>query len=362
MTLLASSADFTYGNTRLRARRAARLSAGELLELAARDIDGVYGGLSATAYRPQVEAALARGGGTPRLHTAIRAHQAAELDELRSFYDGRARELVDLLLAGYDLHNLIALLRATLCGDDGDAASAEVVPIGAFSGAVVRELGRRHEPAALVALLAAWKLPDAETARATGRAYERFERDGDLARLEHEIAAAHAALVAGRLDGLGDPARALRAVVARRIDERNLFAGLRLRAAIDESPAATVTAPWLPGGTVPAAALDAAVRRPGAADAADALADALAGEPARLALAAWARDGDLVALERALDNRRLLDEMALYHRGDSLSVAIVVAACAELELEARNLRVLVEGAALDLGPEELRGRLLLGAR
>ena len=362
MSPLLAQGEFTYGNTRLRGRRVARLRADELLELAARDLDGLYGALAATPYRTHVEAALARGGGTVRLHEAIRAYQAAEIALLRGFYTDRERELVDLLLSSYDVANLVALLRAALGGTALAAAGADIVPVGAFSGAVLRELAHHHEPAALVERLIAWRLPDVETARATSQAFARYERDQELWRLEHAILTAHVTRVATRLARLGDAARPLGDVLRRRIDERNLITALRARDELDQRPLASLEAPWLPGGTARPAALDAALRRPGAHDVAAALAATVTGSAAKRALGAWALDGDLAAAERELDNRRLLDEIALFYRGDPLGVAVPVAACAELELEARNLRVLTEGAGLDLGPDELRGRLLLPTR
>ena len=71
--------------------------------------------LTATAYRPEIEAMLAVGG-PQRVGAAssVDRNLGRNLDELRAFYDGPARTLVDLLLARYDLHNLLVLLRGLL--------------------------------------------------------------------------------------------------------------------------------------------------------------------------------------------------------------------------------------------------------
>lgn len=359
MTRLLARPRFEYGNTRLRARRLARLGAAQLVALAGRDADGLLAALTGTDLRPEADAAVARGGGARRLHEAIRAHEARELEQLRGFYEGPARELVDLLLVRFDLHNLLVLLRGVLRGAEAERTLLDVIPMGAFGGALAREIARQHEPAAATALLASWRLPDPATARATARAYEGYERDGDLGRLEGTIAAAHSARVAGELERFGDEAGDLRAALARRADDTNAVALARLRAALAGGELERLPEPggWLPGGTIAADTLDAALRQPDAAQTAAALAAAAPhlGAP----LAAWTRNGDLAGLQRALDRQRPLDEIGLLRRGDPLGIAVPIGYVAELELEARNLRVLAEAATLGLTADELAAQLLL---
>ena len=359
MTRLLNRPRFEYGNTRLRGRRLARLGGAQLAGLAGRDADGLLAALTATALRPEADAALARGGGPRGLHEAIRAHEARELEQLRRFYDGAARELIDLLLARFDLHNLLALLRGVLRGGDAERTLLDVIPVGAFNGAVVREIARQHEPSAAIALLAGWRLPDPFTAVAAAEAYDVFERDGDLARLEGAVTAAHTGRVAGELDRFGDDADDLRAALARRVDDSNTLVLARLRAAlagreVDRPPE---PAGWLPGGTIGLDELDAALRHPDPGQTAAAI--AASAPRLRAPLAAWTRDGDVAALQRALDQRRLLDEIRLLDRGDPLGIAVPIGYVAELEREARNLRVLAEAAILGLGADEFAGQLLV---
>ena len=359
MTSVLARPEFEYGNTRLRARRLTRLSAAQLIELGGRDIDALQEALAATAFGVEVKSALARGGGTRRLHDAVRAHQARELEELRRFYQGRARELVDLLLAGFDGHNLLVLLRGILRRADEEQVLRDIVPAGVFSGALAREIVRQREPAAAIALLVGWHLPDPVTARTVARAFEVYERDADLARLDETVTAVHTERVAGELARFGDEAGDMRAALTRRVDDANVVVLLRLRAApagrdIEGLPAA---APWLPGGAITVAELERALRQAGAADTAAVL--RAAASRLREPLESWARDGDAAAAQRVLDRDRLLDEIALYHRGAPMGIAVPIAYSAELELEARNVRVLIEGAASGLTASELQGQLVL---
>src|SRR5687768_15225566 len=94
--------DFAYGNTRLHARRGDLLRGADYEHLIGRDVDGLLAALEATPYASDANAAQAHDG-LRRLHATIRRHMSSSLEEMRSFYAGRARELVDLLLACFDV-------------------------------------------------------------------------------------------------------------------------------------------------------------------------------------------------------------------------------------------------------------------
>jgi V/A-type H+/Na+-transporting ATPase subunit C len=353
---------FDYGNARLRARRQARLTSAQVMELAGRDVEGLLGALAETGLRAAAEAALARGGGLRRLHDAIRVHEAGELEALRSYYEGQARELIDVLLSRFELHNLLVLVRGALRDAPAEQVLRDVVPVGAFRGALAAEVAGQQEAATAIDLLVGWRLPDPGIARALARGFEAYERDEDLAKLGHALSAAFWERVAARLDEIGNPAAELRAVLARRIDEVNLLAALRRRAVLagGETGELPHRLGWLAGGRAAAASLDTGMRLPDAGGTAAALIAAVGGY-SRPALERWVADGDIVAVQRALERRRLLDELALFRHADPLGIAVPIAYVAELELEARNLRILAAGAAQLSSPEQLSSQLVLPA-
>ena len=359
MNLLRARARFEYGNTRLRVRRLDRMGAQQLAELMGRDVAGLLGALASTALGVEAEAALARGGGVRRLHGALRAHEARELEAMRGFYSDAARELVDLMLARFDLHNLLVLLRGVLRGADEEHVLDDIIPVGAFTDLLAREIVRQHEPAAAVALLVGWELPDAVTARATVTAFAAFELDADLGRFESAIIAAHTGRVIRELDRFGNEAQVLRTSLARSVDETNVVALLRLRSAQSGREISTLpdVAPWLPGGQISLVTLVSALRQPSDTEAAELLSASAA--HLRAPLESWSRDGDVALTQRLMEQRRILDGIALFRRGDPVSIAIPIGYVAELELETRNLRVLAQGAALGTLPEELDRLLLL---
>jgi vacuolar-type H+-ATPase subunit C/Vma6 len=362
LRLFAPRTDFAYGNTRLRARKARLLDRADYDALLGKDVDGTLGVLSSTAYGPEVEVALTRFHGARRLHEAVKGSLARSLEEMRSFYDGRARELVDLLLSRWDLHNTITLLRGEAVAPHTEEALAHVVPIGALNDVYAREIARQNEFAAAVQLMIRWKLPDPETARSLSSALPDYERTEDLSALEHAVTAGWAERTAKALDEAGPDGEPLRRFFGRETDERNLLAALRLREALargetDSLPNLSGLGPYLPGGPAKPKRFDDAIRLPDAERVAAALADT-GPEAWRAPLERWGRTGDLVALQSELETLRVRDAVALFFRGDPLGVDIPIAYAAARENEARNLRLVGDGAARGLDPERVRSRLI----
>jgi len=361
VNLLKPSTDFVYGNTRLRARKAELLDEATYDALLGRDVDGIREVLAETAYRPEVEAMVARGGGARALEPAVARHLARVLDEMRSFYRDRARELVDILLARFDLHNLLTLLRGRVRGQPAERILASLVPIGPLGGAAAHEIARRDDSQVAVELLTAWRLPDADTAAALARAWPRFERTEELAHLEHELVEAHATHVERELEGA--PAT-LRELIARERDATNVLTVLRLRAALQREeltrfPPAPEGGRFLPGGRIGEAALDAALHVPVPADAVATLAEAAHRPDWEGPLKRYPDDGDLPRVQRALEAARVRWALRLFLIGDPLGVDVPIAYTAAVENEARNLRLIAEGADVGEPDEDVRTMLLL---
>lgn len=353
------SPEFAYGNTRLRARKSDLLAPADYEAMLGLDVDGLLGALAATAHRPDIEAALPRFHGLRCLHEAVRTHLGCMLEEMRSFYSDSARQLVDVLLSSWDVRNLVTLLRGQVARAPADEVLPLLVPVGGLDEASAREVASQPELAAAVQLLLAWRLPTPEDARALGGAWPAYERSGDLAALEHALAAAHAARAVAAVERAGREAEPLRSALREESDDRNLVIALRFREALaderGEPPAGL--GPLLAGGAVDPESLTGAALGPSPEDAAAAVL-ALPGagrwsDP----LARWAGSGDLVALHAGLEAARARARIALFVSGDPLSIAVPLAFTAATETEARNLRVLGEGAVRG-DPYLVRSRLL----
>jgi len=337
------SADFVYGNTRLRARLGEILDLTELERLLTLDVDALQGELSRTAYEPEIRAESARHELPDSIHRAVTRHLARTLVEVRRFYDGTAAGVVDLLLGRWDLHNLLALVRAQARAASEEAAMAALIPLGGLDPASAAEIARQTEPAAAVARIVAWRLPTPALAGALGGAWTAFERDEDLGALEARLATAAVEGSLERAEALGRAADPLRALLARESDVRNLLAALRGAA----GPGEPVDARRLvPGGAIPIASLTTAAEGEDAPAIARRLAVPAAAAPWRAALGRFADGGaDLVGLERDLDAASVALARRELRRGDPLGAAVPVGFVVLKETEARNLRLVAQAVA-----------------
>jgi V/A-type H+-transporting ATPase subunit C len=359
-----SAADFAYGNTRLRARKGELLGAGEYEALLGRDLDEVFGVLADTAYRAEIEAALAVTDGMRALHAALGRHLARTLGELRAFYEGRSRELVDLLLSRFDLHNLLALLRGLVRGRPAEEVLANILSLGELGGAAAQEITRQQELARAVNLLVSWRLPDPASARALADAWPEYERTEDLAALEHALTARHARRLAEALQTAGADADSLRELVAREHDAVNVLIVLRLRFALQldelaDLPPVPGDGRYLAGGRIATEALEQALRQPTRADAVAKLVDTARREDWRAPLQRIAAGGDLPTLQRELEVSRVRWAVGLFLRGDPLGFDVPIAFTVAKENEVRNLRLLGEGAAGRLPAAATRAQLIV---
>lgn len=364
MIQIASAADFAYGNTRLRARKGELLRPEAYEALLGRDVDAILELLADTSYRAEIEAALTFAEGTRALYVALGRHLARTLDELRAFYEGSTRELVDLLLSRFDLRNLLALLRGRARGKPPEQVLANVVPLGALGGPAGQEIARQPELARVVDLLVSWRLPDPHAARALARAWPEYERTEDLAALEHTLTARHAHRLEEALRAQGTAADPLRELVARERDAVNVLVVLRLRFALqlDELtalPPAPGAGRFLVGGTIPEDALEDALRQPTRPEAVEKLVEAARRADWRAPLRRIASGGDLPTLQRELESSRVRWAVGLFLRGDPLGFDVPIAYTVAKENEVRNLRMLGEGAAGGLSVATLRAQLIV---
>jgi V/A-type H+/Na+-transporting ATPase subunit C len=351
MTLLVSAGDFAYGNTRLRARKAALLGAQEYETLLGRDVDAMLELLAGTAYRAEIEAALAVTDGKRALHLALGRHLARTLGDLRAFYEGRSRELVDLLLSRFDLHNLLTLIRGRARGQTPEQMLVNVVPLGVLGGAAGQEIARQQELARVVDLLVSWRLPDRAAARALAGAWPEYERTEDLAALEHVLTECHARHLDEALRIAGPNADSLRELVAREHDAINVLVVLRLRFALQldelaDLPPATGAGRFLAGGSIGEDALEEALRQATRGEAVAKLVAASRREDWRAPLQRIAAGGDLPTLQRELEVSRVRWAVGLFLRGDMLSFDVPIAFTVAKENEVRNLRLLAEDAGV----------------
>lgn len=362
---------FDYGNARVRAMKAHLFDARYYQELLAKDLDGLIGSLAQSVYKPDVEAALVRFRGVQVVYETVRTHLARTLRRMASFYQGRPRQQVDLLLARWDRRNLLTVLRSQALSPlrRPEEPTALLVPAGALDEGTLTELMRQPDLRSTVDLLVTW-LPDAAMARSLLDAWPTYAQTGNLAVLEHALNSAYARWLDAQVHCTGparDDQRWLRQVLCAEVEQANLLISLRLRQArltgqhgweaVVEGEASET--PFLPCGRLAPGLLAAIVACEAAADVVALLARVPGLSLWQPALAEWQETGDLLALERQLERVLTRQAMNLFVVGDPLSIAVPIAFAWAKENEARNLRLLAQGLAHQMAPAEIRETLFL---
>lgn len=350
--------DYAYGNTRLRARRSTLLTRADYEGLLGLDVDRLLGALAGTPYRHDVEEALPRFHGARRVHEAVRSNLARTLRDVRGFYAGDAGELVELLLSWWDVRNVVTLLRGQSAGAPAEDVLPLIVAVGGLDEPSAQEVARQTEFAAAVQLLIAWRLPTREVADTLAAAWPAYERSSDLAALENAIVAAHGERVAAALERHGDAAEPLRGALRGEVDDRNLLIALRLRGA-DGGGGRTPEAAFPSEGAIARETLASAAAAPSRVDVAAEILALPAAARWSVPLARWVASGDVVALQDDLEVACVRARLGLFTTGDPLGIAVPLAFVAAKETEARNLRVVGEGAARGADADLVRTGLVL---
>jgi vacuolar-type H+-ATPase subunit C/Vma6 len=352
---------YEYGNTRLRAMRSRLLTRSDLLDLAAAGtLDRMLARLADTAYAADVEAALLRGRGISRLDRAVRSHLGGTLRRMASFYDGRPRQMVDLLLARWDLTNLEILIRLAHASSVTVDPSAVLVPAGRIGAAQLAEMAAQRDVRSLVDLMIAWDIPSEQSSLQLLRARSDYVTNGDITAIEVAVASVFANHLIDTLKERSDKAAE---VLRAELDARNLEIALRLRAArlAGEQVLTVPERRYLPGGLGPVEiwGLIAETDDPRAVvDLASRHGPVQGWEEA---VSAWAESGSSIELRDRLQRAVTTVATSLFVSGDPLDFDIPVAFTFAKEAEARNLHLVGRGIVHQLSPAALEERLEVAA-
>ena len=346
-------AGYEYANARLRAMRSRLLDrfAHERL-LAAPDVTALIAGLEQTTYRAALESSLATESGLSAVLRALQIDLSATLRRIGDFYGGGDTfAAYDLQLAPFARHNVITLLRGVASHADPNRMSLALVPAPPFKEGMLAELARQTTLRGLVDLLVQWNTPAPALAQ---RLADQLASQLEVTVLETAFDIAWAeTTAASALAVAGDDGALLRLDLARFLDLNNLLLALDLRGLQLAQPA-----PWLPGGAVPAGALEALRASGPPSDMIEALAGFAAGSFWFPSLAAW-DGGRLADLQQAWENALAQWRIGLFATADPLGPGVLIAYLAAKQAEIRNLRLTVEAVAGNLDREDASRRWLL---
>lgn len=356
---------YGYGNARLRARRSRLLTQADYHALLAKArIEDVITALTETPYKDDVQAALLRARGVQCVFAAVRTNLTRTLHEVRGFFEGEPRLLVDILLRRWDRHNLLTILRGQSQEAPPEEVLSAIVPVGRLDAVALRELARQPGLRAVIDLMTTWRLPYATALRSV---WTRAGTVPDLAQLELALHRSHYATMREVLSqGNGNRAMVL-AQLQSEIDLINLSTALRLA----RRPILAQTVQWRysttdvrplllePDGSLRTERLAELVATAGGLEG---LVRGLSDTPYGSALTTgWRRyqaGEGMAVLERELE-RWQAEHTATMFRRDPLSIAIPIGYLGYKEVEAANLRLVAQAVALNIEREQARRDLIV---
>lgn len=357
------SGDYGYANARIRALKSCLLNRQDYEALIAAANGGALIQLLAqSAYKADVEAALVRYAGIHCVADALRRNVTRTVGSLRRFFDGRARELIEQLVARWDLFNLIAILRGQARGVAAEEILSALVPAGALTENELRELVKRPTIQATGELMLTWRLPFAgavaEALRLSG---------GDLASVESRLYQIHFRDALARL-GTETNDELVREMLKTEIDVTNLALLLRL-APLRRQSSPTALSLSLdkmsevlnPGGSLPPYLLAELAEAADVEALIGQLGDVPYGAALRQRLEQYRQSGDVTVLERALEKLLALKGTRMFHR-DPLTIGIAIGYLWAKTTEAVNIRMISQGKELGWPADMIRGEIFWWGR
>lgn len=357
---------YDYGNARLRAMRSRLLGEADYHNfLGKSNIEELITALTETPYKEDLEAALTRFQGVRCVLEALRLNLIRTLEQIRTFFDGEARVLLDLLLRRWDRHNLLTILRGQSQEIAPETVLSALVPVGQLDEVLLRELARQPDLRAVIDLMTTWRLP---YARALRRVQPRAGTLPDLDQLELAVNHFHYTALRETLDQGNNNKAIIREHLQIEMDLVNLSVVLRLAHRPDLVPLiqqrynASDVRPLLlgPGGHLPTQRLVELVAQAGGIEeVVRSLSDTRYGQ----ALAAgWQRyqagQAGLIVFERELE-RWQGQWFARLFTSNPLSIAVPLGYIGCKELEVANLRLIAQAVAHGLKRDEVRQELII---
>lgn len=352
---------FDYANARLRARKSRLLSQDRLVEYTwLENLPSLLTALTDTGYRRAVDEALTRASGLEALFLATHLDLVENLRELHGFFDSGARQWVDLVLRGYDLHNLKTILRGLSLDLPVEEIDRALIPIGELTPAVLDELIEAGSPREVVDRLASLGSPFARPLLSV-----RAERPGaPVFELELALERWHDEQVRQRLAGAPGQVEALRAAQDMEADLANMLTALRFAhspeprsSLLEQIGYDEVEALFIGPGEQDFSRLSRAADQDSVPQAVDVLARPPYAEPLETGLNAYRRDGRLSDIEDSLWAYRLAWRSKQILK-DPLGIGVTLGYLALKINEVRNLRWIAMGIYLNLPAREIREGLV----
>jgi V/A-type H+-transporting ATPase subunit C len=325
--------------------------------LTAEGIDGVISALSQSPYGDDINAALVVHRGFSCVAEALRRNFAAEVSRMRTFYEDQPRNLLDTVLARWDIFSLKAILRGRAAEVPTEEIMETVVPAGNLQEAELEEIAQQPDLRASVELIATWRLPFASI---LVEELDGYQRTGDLGLMDLALDRYYFDTALRGLTGNGN-VEMVGEVLEAEIDVANIMAVLRLVSsgvAVQELQRRFQASGFLP--ILIASGETMSYRRLSSLEASagfEQVLSGLEGTPFGRVLRAE-ESRELVGMESALE-RYLIERGTDLLRRDPLSIGVPLGYIWAKRNEMINLRIIAQGKVRGLPVERIREQLFV---
>lgn len=349
--------DYTYANARVRAMTARLLEESVYKALLdAPDYNRALGILEDTEYQVDIEQFVLEGARPTIMDRAFNRNLIRNFGKIKDFFIGKPEEMVNALLARWDLYNLKTILRGMRALIPKAEIVRNLVPVGGLDLVVMEEIinqpDLRASIDAIVMFGREWWI---DYGRALSSHLGQYLREHDLSILELALDRYHYERTEELLKGGDANTQLVREVMKMEIDAINIvtimrICGLELQEAKAEDY-------FLPGGTMSQRDFEKTI---GLGQPEQAYAAVLSKMPYHVPLeAAWSRFDERGESAFEDEMEKYIMKTCMGMGKDPLGIGVIIEYMWKKYLEVTNLRIIIRGKSIGLLETQIRKELFL---
>lgn len=323
--------------------RSRLLDAGRMEEfLGLPTLDAFIQALGSTPYGQHLQEALTRTtDGLRAIDEALARNFYLTTTRILSFADGKARELIELVLMQWDLANIRMILRAKHAGRRDEEILPNLIPAGRLNEPALKEIAAQPDVPGVVGALGGLDHPLAVPLAEGLGVYRESGNLLDLELRQDRFYAAYALRVAS---GRGHDEQVVRSLLQYQIDATNLKTAVKLQRVESLTRDETLRF-FIPGGRLTGSAFLDVANLATAEQGMHAV--RVLGFPVKVSIK------DPATFEREIEVAMLRAQIGLYLQ-DPLGIGIVIAFLAMKNSEVANLRLIARGKAFGIPRDRVR--------
>ncbi len=347
-------ADYGYPNARIRAMKSYLFDRGfyqKLLDM--EDVSEIISALENTQYKKDIEEGIIKYPGASGVDEGLRRNISSTFRKIEKMVQDEQKQLLDVLLGRFDVHNIKTVLRAKNVGASEDEIVNSYIPAGSLEEALLIELARQKDIRSCIDILALWNIPYAVVLT---RKFSEFSKNQRLATLELEVDKYYynRSIKISRRRSLSY--RLVKEILSREIDSVNIMTILRLIK--EEMTVEEMTDYFIEGGKeISLEKYLLLAREEDIEGIIEEMGGTSFGKLLKENLKEFYEIQNISFLERLLEEM-LIKKCVNMFKADPLSIAIIIGYIWAKYNEIVNLRIIVRGKSVGMPEDKIREALV----